>query len=601
VRGTLEALAALSAGGYVGREDAAALDDAYRFLRTVEHRLQLARLRRTHVLPTDVAELRRLGRSIGFRADPVTDLENSWRRHAREVRRLHEKLFYRPLLRAVARLDAGQARLTPDAAKARLVALGYRDPEGALRHLEALTAGVSRRAAIQRTLLPVMLGWFADAADPDAGLLGFRQVSDALGTTHWYLALLRDAGAAAERLARVLASSRFATDLLLRAPECVAMLADDADLHPRSLADLNAEMAATVGRAESTESAAVAVRAVRRRELFRIAAADVLGRLDVDQVGAALSDVAAAAVAGALQAARREVGTQRPADELTRLCVIGMGRFGGAELGYGSDVDVLFVHDPRPGMDERSATDAATAVANELRRLLSLPAPDPPLLVDADLRPEGRNGPLVRTLASYQAYYARWSLVWESQALLRARFVAGDDDVGTAFIELVADVRWPPGGLSEDDVREVRRVKARVEAERLPRGADPTTHTKLGPGGLADVEWTVQLVQLRHAAADPQLRVSGTLSALSAAAGAGLIAPADAEVLVMAWRFATRVRNAIVQVRGRPDDSLPRDARDLAGVARLVGYAPGDSGALLEDYRRLTRRARSVVERVFYG
>ena len=598
---TLDALAALSAGGYVGRDDAAALDAAYRFLRTLEHRLQLSRLRRTHVMPTDPAELRRLGRSVGLRVDPVNELTEQWSRHAREVRRLHEKLFYRPLLHAVARLDVGDTRLTADAARARLEALGYRDPVGALRHLEALTSGVTRRAAIQRTLLPVMLGWFADAADPDAGLLGFRQVSDALGTTHWYLALLRDAGAAAERLARILASSRFATDLLLRAPECVAMLGADDDLAPRSRIDLAAEMVASVGRAESAEDAAVAVRAIRRRELFRVSAADLLGLLDVEGVGVALSDVASAAVEAGLVAAIDSVGRERPVDGVTRLSVIAMGRFGGGELGYGSDVDVLFVHDPLAGADEREATDAATAVANELRRLLSLPAPDPPLVVDADLRPEGRNGPLVRTLASYAAYYARWSLVWESQALLRARPVAGDRDLGERFQELIDPLRWSVGGLSGADAREIRRIKARVEAERLPRGADPSTHTKLGRGGLADVEWTIQLVQLRHAGEVATLRVTGTLPALDAARSADLLDAADVGTLAEAWRMATRVRNAVVLVRGKPDDSLPRDARETAAVSRLVGYAPGDSGALLEDYRRVTRRARTVVERVFYG
>ncbi|MEU9005378.1 bifunctional [glutamine synthetase] adenylyltransferase/[glutamine synthetase]-adenylyl-L-tyrosine phosphorylase, partial [Streptomyces sp. NPDC048551] len=178
---TLDALHALAAGGYVGRADAAQLNDAYRFLRSMEHRIQLYRLRRTHLVPEDEADLRRLGRSMGLRTEPVAELNKAWRRHASAVRRLHEKLFYRPLLDAVAQLTPGETRLSPRAAGQRLEALGYADPVSALRHLEALASGVSRKAAIQRTLLPVMLGWFADSADPDAGLLNFRKVSDALG------------------------------------------------------------------------------------------------------------------------------------------------------------------------------------------------------------------------------------------------------------------------------------------------------------------------------------------------------------------------------------------------------------------------------------
>src|SRR5262245_20045492 len=227
---TLDALRALAAGGYVGRADAAQLADTYQFLRSLEHRLQLYRLRRTHILPEAEYDLRRLGRDLGYRGDPIGELTTAWREHQRTARLLHEKLFYRPLLIAVSRLHTEDARLTPQAAQHRLEALGYADPVGALRHIQALTTGVTRRAAIQRTLLPVMLGWFADAADPDGGLLAFRQVSEALGTTPWYLRLLRDEGATAERLARVLASSRYDSDLLLRAAEAVAMLADDSQM-----------------------------------------------------------------------------------------------------------------------------------------------------------------------------------------------------------------------------------------------------------------------------------------------------------------------------------------------------------------------------------
>jgi glutamate-ammonia-ligase adenylyltransferase len=597
---TLEALEALSTHGYVGRDDAAELDRAYRFLRTLEHRLQLHRLRRTHVMPEDEVELRRLGRSIGLRTSPVEELDQQWRLHAREVRRLHEKLFYRPLLTSVARLGPEQARLTPEAAQARLDALGYLDPPGALRHLEALTTGVSRRAAIQRTLLPVMLSWFADAPDPDGGLLAFRQVSEALGSTHWYLRLLRDEGAVAERLAQLLATSRYVVDLLLRAPEAVALLADDEELVPRTLAALHAELAAAVGRHGDGEQAVAAARGVRRRELFRVAVADLLGLLDVDSVGAALTDVNAATLQAALDVATRSVASTRGDGVPTRIAVIAMGRFGGHELGYASDADVLFVHDPLPGVDEKDATDAAHAVANELRRLLGVPAPEPPLVIDPDLRPEGRQGPLVRTIASYRAYYERWSEVWESQALLRAEPVAGDEELGRRFVELIDPLRYPEGGIDETAVREIRRIKARIDAERLPRGADPARHTKLGPGGLADVEWTVQLLQLRHGAELAGLRTTRTVAALTAAEAAGLVKQEEAETLIRAWRSATRVRNALVLTRGKPGDSLPTDLRELSGVARVLGYPPGAAGTMVDDYRRSTRRARTVVDGVFY-
>ncbi|EST38061.1 glutamine-synthetase adenylyltransferase [Streptomycetaceae bacterium MP113-05] len=607
---TLDALEALAAGGYIGRQDAAALDASYRFLRTMEHRIQLYRMRRTHLMPEDEVDQRRLGRSMGFRVDPVPELRKAWRRHAASVRRLHEKLFYRPLLDAVAQLAPGETRLSTRAATQRLEALGYADPAAALRHLEALASGVSRKAAIQRTLLPVLLGWFADSADPDAGLLGFRQVSDALGKTPWYLRLLRDEGAAAENLARVLSAGRMAPDLLLRAPEAVALLGTAQRLEPRSRDALTQEILAAVNRADDPEQAVAAARGVRRRELFRTAAADIVGAYGteeapvpedpgpgVDRVGSALSDINAATMAGALRAAvRGKWGEEFP----TRFAVIGMGRFGGRELGYGSDADVLFVHEPREGVSEEEASKAAFAVANEMRRLLQLPSADPPLPVDADLRPEGKSGPLVRTLASYAAYYRRWSLVWESQALLRADPVAGDADLGRRFVELVDPLRYPTEGPGEDAEREIRRLKARMEGERLPRGADPTTHTKLGRGGLSDVEWTVQLLQMRHARAEPGLRTTRTREALAAAHAAGLLAAEEAQTLDEAWLLATRVRNAVMLVRGRPGDTFPAEPRELAAVARYLGYE-GGTGEMVDDYRRTTRRARAVMERLFYG
>ncbi|GAA1465781.1 bifunctional [glutamine synthetase] adenylyltransferase/[glutamine synthetase]-adenylyl-L-tyrosine phosphorylase [Nocardiopsis exhalans] len=622
---TLQALAVLSEYGYVGRKDAAGLADAYRFLRRVEHLLQLERLRRTHLLPDPKtpdgpAQLRQLGRALGLTADPVRELTEARKRVSAEVRRLHEKLFYRPLLNAVAKLPEDEIRLSPSQAVERLSALGFVDPRGALRHLESLTSGLSRRAAIQRTLLPVMLGWFADSPDPDAGLLGFRQVSDSLGTTPWYLRLLRDDVRVAERMAWLLGTSRYVTELLLRAPEAVAMLADDADLKRRETTSLMAEADAALRRYDTPEEAVSAVRALRRRELLRTAAADLLGVSSVEEVGRALTGIAAVTIDAALRAAYTKVVAEAGGEELTRVCVVAMGRFGGGELTYASDADVMYVHDPMPGVDTGAATKQAMAIVRELARLLEMPQAEPPLKVDTDLRPEGKSGPVVRTLDSYAAYYGRWSQVWESQALLRARPIAGDEGLRSAFIALIDPVRYPDGGIEPASVLEIRKLKARMEAERLPRGADPTLHTKLGRGGLSDVEWVAQLVQLRHAHEYPDLRTPQTLSALSVAVAHGLLAADDGVVLEEAWRLASRVRGMVMLVRGRGGDSLPHDLRVRAALAQAMGFGDdsGDGEAeeegpnqegpepegpaeqLTEAYLRTTRRARAVMERVFY-
>lgn len=631
VRPTLEALDALSAGGYVSRADAAALGDCYKALRLLEHRSQLHRLRRTHELPTRTEDLRRIGRGIELRslAEPEA-LLTVFRALRRQVRALHEAIYYRPLLSVAARLSDAEMSLSPRAARERLAAIGYLDPDGALRHIQALTEGVTRRAAIQRQLLPVIIGWIGEGPDPDQGLLAFRLLSESIGSSHWYLALLRDSPAAARRLCQVLSGARWTTERLAERPESIAWLDDAADLAPRPDGALADEVRSTLRRRALTatdaagleKQAAEAVRAlmsVRTRELVRAALADSLDGVDPARAAHVLTDATDAVLAGVLSVAtgltialRDGVGAvaQGPAADgtwraaLAEHAVIAMGRLGGREITYASDADVLFVHEARAGADEEAAAAEADAVARWTVRLMAGARPHP-LEVDADLRPEGRQGPMSRSLSSYAEYYERWASVWERQALLRARACAGASDLGARFEALVAPLRWSEAGLDGAGLREIRRLKARMEAERLPRGTDPSRHLKLGPGGLSDVEWTAQVLQLAHAADEPGLRTTSTTEALRASVDAGLLTVDEGQDLLDAWRLASRVRAANVIGTGRDAgarvDVIPSDARDLRLVGRLLGQEPGHEREVVEDYRRSARHARAVVERVVFG
>ena len=606
-RDTTSAIAALSAGGYIGRSDAAAFDNAYRYLRLLEHRIQLFQLRRTHLMPVAEPALRALAKAVlgpfsNERPHPDA-LLSAWQKTKRSVRELHERIFYRPLLNTAAKLSSEDARLSPEAAQGRLAALGYRDPQGAMRHIEALTAGVSRRAALQRQLLPILLDWLAEGVDPDAGLLAFRRVSEALGTTHWYLGLLRDSNAAAERLCHMLSNSRLIADLLEVSPESVAWLGQDKDLLPVPFEAQWQEITAKMSRHADPDSAMRLIRLIRRREILRIAVADSAGLLDQEQVGAALADTDRAAVLGALRVAEGVVSAKGPLK--TSVLVVAMGRQGGREIGYGSDADVMYVHRALPGCTQEEAQEQASRIVAKISSLLTQPVKpaimaERVLQMDADLRPEGKNGAMVRSLESFAEYYRRWSLIWEAQALLRARPMAGDDDLARDFLALIDPIRYPDS-VSDQDVREIRRIKARVESERLPRGADPARHLKLGRGGLSDVEWLVQLLQLQHAGRHPELRTTSTVGALAAAAGLGLLSTDDADLLTRAWRLASRIRSANVIWSGKASDLLPSSRRDLEAVARWCGYEPGNATALEEDYLRDSRRARAVFERVFYG
>ncbi|MDO5081168.1 bifunctional [glutamine synthetase] adenylyltransferase/[glutamine synthetase]-adenylyl-L-tyrosine phosphorylase [Buchananella hordeovulneris] len=592
---TLTALRQLAGHGFIGRAPAAELATAYQTLRLLEHRIQLHRLRRTHLLPTRPEDLRRLARGINLATD--ADVENLWTVTRSRVRALHEEIFYRPLLPATAQLTAADLSLEATAAQARLAAIGYRDPRGALHHLRALTDGVSRRATIQRQLLPVMLGWFADCVSPDQGLLAFRQLSEAAGETSWYLRLLRDSSVAARRLCTVLATSLYVAQALPRLPEAVQWLDTD-DLQLRSPAQLAEETTALLARHDQAEDAALAVRAVRRRELTRAALADVLQGVDPERARTIIAPCLEAAVRGAFAIALREIAAPR-----ARHLVVGMGRFGGGESSYASDADVMHVFEPLAGVAEEEAAQEAITLATRVRELLGFVGPEPGVVVDAALRPEGKNGPLARSLASYRDYYTNWAAAWERQALLRARPVAGEAELAAEFVEMIDPVRYPAGGLPEQERRAIKRLKARMETERLPRGVQPARHVKLGPGGLTDVEWTVQLLQLDYAHQVPSLRRQDTLGALTAAQAAGIVEAAVADELARAWRAASRVRAARVLATGRVSgtklDVVPPPGRELTELAVLLGHSPPNAQAAVEDYLRRARHARRLVEEHF--
>jgi glutamate-ammonia-ligase adenylyltransferase len=322
-----------------------------------------------------------------------------------------------------------------------------------------------------------------------------------------------------------------------------------------------------------------------RRRLLRIAALDLLGQAGADQTMKVLTETADAAAAGGIWIAERETGP-------VELSVIAMGSWGGAELGYGSDLDVLFVF--ADGADPQRASRHAL----EFTAALGGATPeDIAYRVDTRLRPEGKQGPLARSLDAYRAYYLRWAEPWEMLALARARPVAGSEEVAAGFRALVEEriYQAPP---SSQIIRAIRGIKARVEKERIPPGEDPDFHLKLGRGGLSDIEFLTQLLQLRHGHLDPLVRESATIRVLPVLAELGALRKDEAAILLEAYRFATLVRNRLYLQTGRPVDSFPTDPLEVTRLAMSLDYP--HRAALREEYRRVTRRARRVFERRFY-
>ncbi len=584
---TLDALHELADGGYVDRDDADRLDRAYRFLRTVEHRLQLYDEQQTHLIPSDEQARVRLARVLGYRDSPertaLERFEAEHRDHQRAVRGIHERLFFAPLLETL----AGTGPLSPEAAEERLAAFGFTDVERTRAAVRELAVGLTRRSRVMRELLPVILGWLSETPDPDLGLLQLRRLAEGPARSASLAVTFRDHPGAAERACHLLGASRVVGDAMRRHPEFVDVLDDDETLAVEATrTDLVADALDTLEWRGDEEQRREGLRRFKRRELLRIATRDLLGYARLEATERELTGLAEACLESALGALRPPLP----------FAVIGMGRLGGGELSYASDIDVMFVYDGDGADDFHDAEHVATRLVQEIG---ATTAEGQTFRIDARLRPEGNQGPLARSIAGFRQYYAQWGLTWERQALTKARFVAGDATLGVRFAEIATEFAYEQP-MTDDDVREIRRMKARIERERIPPGEDPQFHLKLGRGSLSDVEFTVQLLQLVHGGEHPDLRVAGTIDALQRLRAYEVLDADDAEVLEEAYRFCERARNAHYLQTAQPSDALPSDKAELERLALLLGYVHRPHSVLRDDYRRVTRRARRVVERVFY-
>jgi [glutamine synthetase] adenylyltransferase / [glutamine synthetase]-adenylyl-L-tyrosine phosphorylase len=547
---TLRALGQLAAEGYVTEADAAALADAYRFLRRLEHRLQIVRDLQTHDLPSDKRARTTIARSLGF--DDAGALVAEHERVTGLVRSLHERLFYRPLLEAF----AGPAHPSPGtdrpATEELLAGLGFSSPGRSYDVLAALVDPATRMGKVLAHVFPVMVPALALAADPDAALVRLQRVTDAVGDAPGPPDILADDPEAARRLAHLAAASSFATDLLVADPRRVAALS----ARMFEAADTHGMLAATIARAAGRE---------------------LLPR----ETGAALSAVADRVVAEALAEAAPELP----------FAAVGLGKLGAEELNVASDLDLVFVYEGEGPEDLRLAVDAAERILRFIR--------DRGWEPDADLRPEGRSGPLARSLAAYLEYWERYAELWEYQSLLRARFVAGDEALGRRFEMNASDFAYPPGGLTVDRVGEIRRMRERIERERVKPPEATRFHFKLGRGSLADVQFAVELALLRHGGRVPEVRTHGTLEAIELLAEHRCLAQSAARDLGEAFVFLSDVKNALEMDRRLHAEALPLSPAELTVLARRLGYEEYPRQAFLDDYLRITHRCRRAMERVF--
>lgn len=626
VRDTISALQALAQGGYVSRSQAALLAEHYRFERVLEHRQQMWSMHRTHLFPdlgaqgnggldrartisteqlNNNEQICRLARAVRLRPE---ELVARFDKARREIRHLHKDIYYRPMLPINAQTDADPIVLSPEAARARFASIGFADARAAQLHVEALTEGLSRAAKIHRILLPAVLKWLGDGQNPDMGLLAWRRLAERFGGKNTYLGFLRDSPSAAQRLCHVLADSRYLGDAMMQSMQSITWLGDDEALSARDRASLDMQTSAMVARyASNIADFAQSLRALRRQEIERVALAWMCGLIDDDTSMLAMSDVFDAILDATLQWSMREaVSVMNLNAPQAEIAIIALGRYGGREVNFCSDADIMVIYKPvGEDCDLNAAHRFAQKTVDILRNILQGPLTlEPKIMVDLDLRPEGKDGPLVRSLESCEKYYRQWASTWEHQALLRARFAAGSKELADALLNgVVNELRYAANPLSESQLAEIRKLKARMEAERLPRGVSRDRHLKLGRGGLSDVEWTVQLMQLQYASKYESLQVVGTMQALKALQSEHFISDEDAEVLSRCWHMCSAVRNANFLWSGSMAraDIIPTDSYSLGGIATYLGYEPNQGRVFENDLLATMRQCREIMSRLFYA
>lgn len=588
---TITALGQLANSGYIAPTDAEVLATSYIKLRTVEHRLQLLDEKQVHALPTDPSTLERVARVLGFRPSAEQSASERFQEEFRldlaTVRSVHERLFYRPLLEAFA--GQGAPSISTDAAEERLRAFGFADSKATRRALTTLTSGMSRQSRLMEATLPLVLGWLTDAPHPDLGLLMLERITEGAHRAEALTAVFRESPHAAQRLCKVIGTSRPLGEAFERFPDLIRILEQDDLLEqPRSSEELLEGATRHMAWRQGDAGRLRAIRRFVQRERALIGIRELLGFVQHADVGNELSRLAEAC----LQAALSESGVAGP---LPPIALIGMGRLGGRELSYGSDLDLMVVH--AGGVQEFAR---AEAVVQALLHAVGGRTMDGIAFdVDLDLRPEGRSGVLSRTVDGYRQYWDRWALTWEFQSLLRARPVAGDADLGAELCDAALDYVYrepfPAAWRTE-----IRKMKARVEKERLPKGGDASLNLKLGRGGLVDVEFAVQLLQLEHGAALPEVRSASTLDALGRLRDATIIDTDAADRLTSAYQFASQVRDRLWLMAAKSTDALPSVHGELGRLALSLGYARHPAPTLREDWRKVARRAHAVAEAILY-
>lgn len=621
---TIEALAALARCGYIPAAESEALSAAYRFLRNVEHKIQVFAHAQSHEIPPTTDRQRALARRLGYVGEPGGEAEAFWTDYREQTDVVHasfDRLFYSARKEISARGAGPEAEVWQDLEREEWVvgALrkhGFPDPQKAYRDLLAVRDGSRttppspKRVKVMRDLMPALIKTILESAEPQQALHHMAEFGRRIGARVGFLSLLAENPRTTRLLIDLFANSRFLSVLFVNRPELLdTLIRTDLTRVSKTRAAMLTEITASIEETDNLEDGLDRLRRHRVDEFIRLGLHDLGGELDFDGAVRQLSDLAEACLEAALKLARIELDRRHGAPEGGRFAVLAMGKLGERQLDYNSDLDLIFLYDSADGSEtgggpagRMSAHDYYVQLGQRLIAYLSAPTVEGiAYQLDMRLRPSGRSGPLVSSLEAFRRYHETSSQLWERQALIRARFVAGDPALGTEA-EAIAERFAYQGDFSDEDLREIDRLRMRMERE-LAREDGSRFDVKTGRGGLIDVEFLVQMLQLRFGHQQAALRQRDTVGAAAALRELRLLGARDYRILVEGYTFLRRLGHRLRLERDQDTHVLEREPDKLRAVALALGYeergrkSPG--AALLRDYEKRRERIRACYDRFF--
>jgi glutamate-ammonia-ligase adenylyltransferase len=622
---TLKALSLLAGHGFIPAREEERLAAAYRFLRDVEHKIQIVQEAHSHSIPEGEDEEAALARRLGYAKTKDGDERKlfwrDYRRQTATVRAAFDRLFYSAEKEMGSQAGTQGETVWHDLDDEELViqelkALGFAEPERAYQHLLAVRDGEAysppspRRLNVLRRLGPALIEAVLHSSAPDRALFNLAEFSRRLGGRTGFLTLLAENPKTTRLLIDLFAGSQFLTDLFLQRRELIdSLIRADLATPRKTAAEMQRSLSAAATESAHLEDKLNALRRGKTEELLRIGLHDLANELGLEAVFKQLTSLADACLDAALALASSEIEQRHGALPGGRFAVLGMGKLGGREIDYNSDLDLIFMYDA-PAEAESEGGPAGRLAAHEyyvrlgqkLITFLSAPMEEGLLYqIDMRLRPSGRAGPLVSSLDAFHHYHQTSSELWERQALIKLRFAAGEPSLGREAEEVARSFAYG-SGLTEEGVAQIDHLRTRMENE-LAKESEHRFNLKKGMGGLVDIEFQTQMLQLAHGARHRELRKQATLEALRALHDRKIIGAEEYRLLSQGYLFLRRLDHRLRLERQQSIDILERDPAKIQGIALALGYK-GKKNAragqrLLEDYEKLRTRIRACYERRF--